>query len=181
MLYKLRASSANVSSTWKLVFSIVPPCVFVTGCVISIMNSYSIAPVSTMFGCVAYHTSYGLVFTLFISTWLGMGFGFSKWLKSVNWGIAAATAIWILSCILLFQMGIIKFRGGTHIGIPATAQSFEKNPLPSWFEIGRDNDYKSLYESLTKEQKEYIDGLSKEEKKRLKEEYQRLQDKREER
>ncbi|MEK7241430.1 MAG: hypothetical protein AAB048_01475, partial [Planctomycetota bacterium] len=104
------------------------------------MNSYSIAPASTIFGGVAYHTSYGLVFTLFISMWLGMAFGFSKWLKSVNWGLAVATAIWILSCILLFQMEIIKFREGTYIGTPFRAQSFEKEPLPSR------NDYKSLTE-----------------------------------
>ncbi|MDI6761294.1 MAG: hypothetical protein QMD05_10755, partial [Candidatus Brocadiaceae bacterium] len=144
------------------VFSIVPPCVFVTGCVISIMNSYSIAPASTMFGGVVYHASYGLVFTLFISTWLGMAFGFSKWLKGVNRGLAVATAIWILSCILLFQMDIIKFREGTYIGTPARAQPFKKDSLPTL----RDDDYKSLTEG----QKEY-----------LKEEYQRLQDKWEER
>lgn len=136
------------------------------------MNSYSIAPASTMFGGVAYHTSYGLVFTLSISTWLGMAFGFSKWLKSVNWGFVVATAIWILSCILLFQMGIIKFREGTYIGTPARAQSFEKNPPPSWAEIRRDNDYKSL----TNEQKEYIKGLSKEEREYLKEKYQKLRE-----
>lgn len=134
-----------------------------------------------MLGGAAYHTSYGLVFTLFISTWLGMAFGFSKWLKNVNWGLAIATAMWMLSCILLFQMDIIKFREGTYIGTPARAQSFEKEPLPSWSETIRDNDYKSLYKSLTKEQKEYLDGLSKEEKEYLKEKYQRLQDKWEER
>jgi len=109
--------------------------------------------------------------------WLGMAFGFSKWLKSSNRGLAVATAIWILSCILLFQMDIIKFREGTHISTPARAQSFEKEPLPSWSEIRRDNNYKSL----TKEQKEYIEGLSKEEKEYLKEKYHRLQDKRGER
>lgn len=150
-----------------MVFSIVLPSVFVTGCVISIINSYSIAPASTMFGGVAYHTSYGLVFTLFISMWLGMAFGFSKWLKSVNLGLAVAMAIWILSCILLFQMGIIKSREGTYIGTPARAQSFEK----TWFEIIRDNDYESLIEDR---QGEYLRGLTKEEKKHRKGEYQKL-------
>ncbi|HHT9158184.1 MAG TPA: hypothetical protein ACFYEA_11370 [Candidatus Tripitaka californicus] len=178
MPYELRTSSANVSRTWKWIFATVPPGVFVAGCVISIMNSYSIAPASTMFGGVAYHTSYGLVFTLFISMWLGMVFGFSKWLKSINRGLAVATAIWILSCILLFQMDIIKFRKGTETSAPIRAQFTKERSSPAWFETKQDD-----YGSLTKEQEQRLrdeyrkwkeDGsLTKEQEQRLRDEYRK--------
>lgn len=149
-----------------------------TGCVISILNSDFVVPSTIRLEFATYHIGCGLVFALFITAWLGMAFGFSKWLKSITWGITAASAIWVLSGIVLFMTDIIKFREGTETSAPIRAQFTKERSSPTWFETKQDD-----YGSLTKEQEQHLrdeyrkwkeDGsLTKEQEQLLRDEYRK--------